>query len=69
MPASISAREPTLGRQNIDAFIFCFLPVRIQLLIHHRTIAILSEPKVIITKSIMPLVTASRKEVDARGQR
>jgi hypothetical protein len=26
MPASISAREPTLGRQNIDAFI-CFLPV------------------------------------------
>jgi hypothetical protein len=21
MPASISAREPTLGRQNIDAFI------------------------------------------------
>jgi hypothetical protein len=32
MPASISAREPTLGRQNIDAFI-CFLPVRFWLLI------------------------------------
>jgi hypothetical protein len=32
MPASISAREPTLGRQNIDAFI-CFLPVRFRLLI------------------------------------
>jgi hypothetical protein len=26
MPASISAREPTLGRQNIDAFIL--LPSR-----------------------------------------
>jgi hypothetical protein len=32
MPASISAREPTLGTQNIDAFI-CFLPVRPRLLI------------------------------------
>jgi hypothetical protein len=45
---------------------FCFLPVRIRLLIHHRTMTNLGEPQVIITRSIMPLVTASRKEVDAR---
>jgi hypothetical protein len=31
MPASISAREPTLGRQNMDAFI-CFLPLGFRLL-------------------------------------
>src|SRR5579863_6197017 len=34
MPASISAREPTLGRQNIDAFILLPSPPYL-VVIHH----------------------------------